>query len=187
MNLLLIIATKSDSMENTKTKDKFEIFLDRYFEKTFFKIRFVALIAAVSSSVAAISLFILGAYEIITPILTFPSHHNISRVEIDIIKSVDLFLFGLVMLIFSMGVYELFVSELEPAKIDGTRPNWMRFESIDDLKGYLIKVIVVIMVINFFELITENLNNLDFKFLVIPLGVMLIAFSLKLMHNNNKE
>ena len=48
-----------------------------------------------------------------------PFNENINNNELlfQIISSIDLFLIGIVLLIFGFGVYELFISEIEFAKI----------------------------------------------------------------------
>jgi uncharacterized membrane protein YqhA len=171
-------------------KDKFEKFLDERFEKPFFQLRYSILLVVISSLLAAISLFMMGAYAIIKPIVLLFQHQNIEKAELEIIKSIDLLLFGIIMLIFSFGIYDLFVSKLEPARRSGARPNWMKYKSVDDLKNQLIKVINIILVIYFFQIVTDkldNVGNLDYTFLVLPIGVVLISFASKLMHTNDKD
>ena len=55
-----------------------------------------------------------------------------------IISSIDLFLIGIVLLIFGFGVYELFISEIDFAKgkfADST----LKIKSLDQLKNKLLK------------------------------------------------
>ena len=79
------------------------------------------------------------------------SHGESSLIAL-LISSVDNYLFATVLLIFSMGLYELFVSKIDPAsRTSESRPNWLNVTSLDDLKGSLGKVILMILIVTFFE------------------------------------
>ncbi len=165
-------------------KDNFEKFLDRYFEGVFFKFRYLALIAVVFSLLGSVALFLIGGYEITHSILDFIKTHAAKDLELGLINGIDIFLFALIMMIFSMGVYDLFVSKLEPSHIEGARPAWIIFKNIDELKGSLAKVVVIILLITFFELVitmAPGFKN-SYELLVIPIGIVLIAWGIKLLH-----
>lgn len=105
-----------------------------------------------------------------------------------IISSVDKYLLATVMLIFSMGLYELFISKIDPAsRTAESRPNWLKVTSLDDLKGALGKVILMILIVTFFErsLDIEFLNAVDLMFFGI--GILLVAGALFLSHSKPKE
>ena len=68
----------------------------------------------------------------------------------NIISSIDLFLIGIVLLIFGFGVYELFINEIHFAKgkfADST----LKIKSLDQLKNKIIKVIIIVLIVKFFE------------------------------------
>ena len=91
------------------------------FEKGIWSTRFIVLIAVILSILSAIVLFVLGGWDIVQAIIF---HNPIFNESISsnndllfkIISSVDLFLIGIVLLIFGFGVYELFISEIDLAK-----------------------------------------------------------------------
>jgi len=173
----------TEPVEDT-TKDRFETFLDRHFEQPFFKMRYFALLAVIFSLVGSLFMMFVGAYDVVACIWTYLTAHDAIELELGLVKSLDVFLFALVMMIFSMGLYDLFISKLEPAHVSGARPNWIRFKNIDQLKTTLTKVIVIILIITFFELIMKHASSFThfYEFLVIPLGVLLIATALRLFH-----
>lgn len=54
--------------------------------------------------------------------------------------------------IFAMGIYELFISKIDPAsRTDESRPNWLQIHSLDDLKSAVGKVILMILIVRLFE------------------------------------
>jgi uncharacterized membrane protein YqhA len=181
------VANIFKKLQNTKegvdveNKDNFEKLLDKNFEPLFFKFRYFVIIAVLSTLFSSIVLFFLGAYETAISVANFISQHNVNILELGFIRSVDLFLFGLIMLIFSMGTYDLFVSKLDPADIAGIRPDWMHFKNIDELKFALAKVVIIILIIEFFEIVLTNNSNLTYNFLVVPIGILVIAGALRLL------
>jgi len=43
--------------------------------------------------------------------------HNNLQIEYLLIKAIDIFLLGLVLIIFSFGIYDLFISKLDPEEL----------------------------------------------------------------------
>ena len=96
------------------------------FEKGIWSTRFIVLIAVILSILSATVLFVLGGWDIVQAIVFYnPIFNEISIGSVNcsnndllfkIISSIDLFLIGIVLLIFGFGVYELFISEIDFAK-----------------------------------------------------------------------
>jgi uncharacterized membrane protein YqhA len=66
-----------------------------------------------------------------------------------IVEIVDGFLLASVLLIFSMGLYELFISKIDVAEGTETSNSVLHTNSLDDLKNRLAKVILMILIVNF--------------------------------------
>ena len=83
------------------------------FEKALWNLRFVVILAVILSIVASITLFVIGSWDILysviyqNPLLNAEVNNN-NDLLFKIISSIDLFLIGIVLLIFGFGVYELF-------------------------------------------------------------------------------
>ena len=162
-------------------------FIENIFESFLFNCRFFALIAVIAAIVASLSMFLKGGIEVFHGLQSFILECKTLDCQISdnhevivyFISSVDHFLFATVLLIFSMGIYELFISKIDPAdRQDDTRPNWLRIQSLDDLKGYLGKVIMMILIVNFFK-ISFNLKYAQpVDLLTLGGAVLLIALSL---------
>ena len=133
------------------------------FENFLWSTRFIVIIAVVLSIISSISLFLIGGWDIIqATILNNPLfNHEISNSNdllFKIISSIDLFLIGIVLLIFGFGVYELFISEIDFAKgkfADST----LKINSLDQLKNKIIKVIIIVLIVKFFEKVLKLSQN----------------------------
>ena len=68
-------------------------------------------------------------------------------------------------------------------------PNWLSFTNFGELKALFIKVIVLILSITFLEQIIINIdafsNNELYNILIIPIGILLITYSLNLMERKH--
>jgi len=133
------------------------------FEKGLWSTRFIVIIAVVLSIISSISLFLLGGWEIIqattfnNPLFNENINNN-NDLLFKIISSIDLFLIGIVLLIFGFGVNELFISEIDFAKgkfADST----LKINNLDQLKNKIIKVIIIVLIVKFFEKVLKLSHN----------------------------
>lgn len=169
----------------------------REFEKWLFGSRYLSLIAALGSVISAIFLFIEGIFIIYNGLVHHFFKNQMKDGKIDyeplfetLVSSVDVFLFALVLIIFGVGVYELFVSKIDPVERDNdNRPSWLRINSVDDLKGSLGKVILMVLIVSFFKHILE-LEKSDWgptTLLYLSIGILLIAAALFLTHKSHES
>ncbi|KAJ3690885.1 hypothetical protein LUZ61_020049 [Rhynchospora tenuis] len=80
-----------------------------------------------------------------------------------LVEAIDVYLIGTVMLVFGMGLYELFICNLDIAKTSSygsnllglfrlpERPKWLAIKSVNELKTKLGHVIVMVLLIGLFE------------------------------------
>tara|TARA_Y100000385_G_scaffold286848_1_gene349731 strand:- start:554 stop:1051 length:498 start_codon:yes stop_codon:yes gene_type:complete len=133
------------------------------FEKVLWSTRFIVIVAVVLSIISSISLFFIGGWDIIqATIFNNPLFNvdvnNSNDLLFKIISSIDLFLIGIVLLIFGFGVYELFISEIDFAK-DKFTDSTLKINSLDQLKNKIIKVIIIVLIVKFFEKVLKLSNN----------------------------
>lgn len=168
--------TREPEDAEAEIREDAESWLDKHFEPLFFELRYVILVPALASFVGALFVFALGVYEVYLA-FTYLLVPDIDLVTLNVIRAVDIFLVGLVLIIFSYGIYDLFISPLDPARSSDIGPDWMRFNDAGELKTVIVEVVLVILVILFFEVVRTNVDALDTpaSFLVIPLGILLIA------------
>lgn len=178
------VETRGPGELNPEKLDKSQIeeWLDSNFEPTFFKLRFLLLVPVLIAFVGAMVMFFVGGYKTYKALyaLILKSEFGGAAVTLPIIKGLDAFLIGIILIIFSFGVYDFFVSKLDPADYAGVRPDWFKFESTGELKNKLIELVLVILAIQFFEQMVANVDNFDrpVLYLIIPTGAAILAVSL---------
>ena len=162
----------------------------RLFENGLYYSRYLTILAVIGSLVSAIVLFIRGSIVVVNGVMDFATglSENESEYEnllVAFVSSVDIYLFAMVLIIFGMGIYELFINKIDPVerKAD-SRPSWLRVSSIDDLKSSLGKVILMVLIVSFFK------HSLDIRFasaldlLLLAVGVVLVALALFIAHKH---
>jgi uncharacterized membrane protein YqhA len=99
-----------------------------------------------------------------------------------IVEVVDGYLLATVMLIFSLGLYELFISDIDQAHGSKASSKILVIGSLDDLKSRLAKVILMILIVTLFEeaLNIKIENPLDLLYL--GASIALVAAALYLSH-----
>jgi uncharacterized membrane protein YqhA len=99
-----------------------------------------------------------------------------------VVGAVDGFLLGAVMLIFSLGLYELFISKIDAAENVKGASKILIINSLDDLKDKLAKVIVLILIVMFFEQAIFLKPTEPLELLYYALAITMIALALYLTH-----
>ena len=163
-------------------KSSSEVWLDSNFEPTFFRLRYFLLVPVIVSFIGSMVMFTVGSYNTYKAVyaLVVEGSYGGSPVILPIIKALDAFLIGIILVIFSFGIYDFFISKLEPAEHAGLRPDWFKFETTGELKTKLIEVVLVILAIKFFEQIIGNTDQFTepVLYLIIPTGAAILAISL---------
>ena len=164
-------------------------------ERVLFSFRYISWIAILCSFTGSLLMFFIGALKTYKAfaimLLGKIPHESLGRLKpVDavtayLIKSLDAFLIALVLLIFSYGVYSLFISK--HSDIDETGAlKWINIPSIAHLKNTLAEVIIVVLFVKFLEVALLNLGNLTWELLVLPGSILLLALSLKFLDLRGK-
>ncbi|MCH5232794.1 MAG: YqhA family protein [Muribaculaceae bacterium] len=162
------------------------------FEDILYYSRYFSFIAVVGAILSSFILFIQGFGLIIKGLVGF-FHNPTERYEAlfeQLVSSVDVFLFALVLIIFGVGVYELFIANIDPEdKPADTRPTWLKISSVDDLKSSLGKVILMVLIVSFFKHVLEISAEMwsPTALLYLAIGILLIAGALYLTHKSGSE
>lgn len=152
-------------------------------------IRYLTIIAVVSSLAGALLMFIIGATKTVRAYIAYFGQpfdpENPERLKAAdqatayLIQSIDIFLIALVLMIFAVGVYKLFIRENEPT--DYKIFAWIKINSVQQLKRILAELVVVILFVKFLEVALVNLNSLEWEMLVLPAAILLLALSVKFL------
>jgi uncharacterized membrane protein YqhA len=165
--------------------------VEEFFESALYNCRFFVLLAVLGSLAASFVLFLKGTEEIVQGVRSFvnipspfsPSAADNRLIILAFIPAVDNYLFATVLLIFSMGSYELFISKIDPSwRGPSSRPNWLNINGLDDLKTHVGEVVIMILIINFFELAFSLSMDRPLDLLMLGGGILLVALSLYVTH-----
>ena len=87
----------------------------------------------------------------------------------------------MVLYVLRIGMFQLFVSP------NLRVPEWMRVENLDDLKGHLINVTVVLLAISFLAIVVEWHGDRSVLYLEAALtGVILALYTFLLVHQRHE-
>ncbi|KAJ8451202.1 hypothetical protein Cgig2_013974 [Carnegiea gigantea] len=170
--------------------------------------RFLALLAIGGSLAGSLLCFLNGCVYIVEAYKTYWNYclkgiHG-GQMVLRLVEAIDVYLAGTVMLIFAMGLYGLFISNIPPnehptvdrALKDSSlfgmfalkeRPRWMKISSLDELKTKVGHVIVMILLVKMFErskmvTIATGLDLLSYS-----VCIFLSSASLYVLHNLHKS
>jgi uncharacterized membrane protein YqhA len=101
----------------------------------------------------------------------FPVGHQVGYFLLDI----DLFLIGVTLLISAIGLYELFIRDIPDGQA-GSLPGWLEIRDLNDLKGRVIAMIVLVLGVTFVEVTVDSPNGL--QALELGGGVALVIIAL---------
>ncbi|MBA1437796.1 MAG: YqhA family protein [Epsilonproteobacteria bacterium] len=161
--------------------------LEKVFENGLWGSRFIIILAVVFGLLGAIVLFAVASFDIYDTlklvINTYSNHehpeHFHELVIGGIIGAVDFYLIGIVMLLFSFGLYELFISDIDVAREDEERENKiLSIHSLDQLKDKISKVIVMVLVVNFFQKVGLASYTAPLELLYMALSITAVAVGL---------
>lgn len=169
-------------------------FLENLFEGSLWNSRFVILLAVIGSLFAGFAIFYMATVDVVYLVMhalhyADPEMADEARKALHdstvthIVEVVDGYLLATVMLIFSLGLYELFISDIDQAHGSRASSKILVIGSLDDLKSRLAKVIIMILIVTLFE---EALNmKLQSPIDLLYLGgsIALIALALYLTHS----
>lgn len=138
--------------------------------------RFTILLAIAGTSLSAIAVML---YALIVVLKVIWHAFTDSSFEVDgakhlvveLIEMTDFFLFGMVLYVVAMGMYQLFVNPDIPV------PDWMRVHSLDDLKTQLINVIAVLLAVSFLAVAVSWTSDRAILSFGIAIAVVILALA----------
>lgn len=167
--------------------------IERLFEGALWKSRFFVVVAVVASMVAALTMLYITTVDLWYAVLHVVHYADpglsaeARKVLHDdtvthIVEVVDGYLLATVMLIFALGLYELFVSDIDEARESRTSSKILVIESLDDLKTRLAKVILMILIVKLFEHAVKIELGGALELLYLGAAIALVGLALYLTH-----
>lgn len=168
--------------------------LEKLFEGALWNSRFVILAGVLGSLFAGFAIFYMATVDVVY-LVSHALHYADPEMSAEarnalhdstvthIVGVVDGYLLATVLLIFSLGLYELFISDIDQAKDDRRASSKILvINSLDDLKSRLAKVILMIMIVTLFEQALNMKLTTPIDLLYLGGSIALVALALYLTH-----
>lgn len=168
-------------------------FIENIFEGGLWNSRFIILAAVVGSLFAGFAIFYMATIDVWNLVQHVVHYGDAEMTEAarkalhdstvtHIVEVVDGYLLATVMLIFSLGLYELFISDIDQAHGSKSSSKILVINSLDDLKSRLAKVVIMIMIVTLFEQALNMKMQTPLDLLYLGGSIALIAGALYLSH-----
>ena len=164
--------------------------LEHVFEGILWKSRLVVLVAVIASLLVSFAIFFMATVDVGYMLLHLTHYPDLPKGEREmlhdetithVVQVIDGYLLATVLLIFALGLYELFISRIDQADYsDASRI--LSIRNLDDLKNRLAKVILMILIVKFFEHAIGMKFATPFDMLYFAGGIALIGLALFLAH-----
>lgn len=105
------------------------------------------------------------------------SHMRLETIA-DVVGIVDGYLIASILIIFSLGIYELFLNKINRAEGSEFASRLLLIRSLDDLKDRLANMILLILIVKFFQQALNTKFTSALEVLYLAVGVVLVAGSL---------
>jgi uncharacterized membrane protein YqhA len=82
-----------------------------------------------------------------------------------LLEAIDVYLTATVLVILAIGLFELFIQQID-------LPPWLVINTLDDLKGKLLDILVIVLAIKFVEKLVSAKSALDVLWYGLAVGVV---------------
>lgn len=170
--------------------------MEKIFESFLWKSRLVVLAAVIISLVSSLAMFYMATIDsayMISHLIEYPTLADAERIALrsttitHVVELIDGYLLAIVLLIFALGLYELFISKIDDAETAENASQVLLINSLDDLKSRLSKVIVMILIVKFFEHALGMRFESPIDLLAFAGGIALIGLALYLTHASDSH
>ena len=169
-------------------------YIESIFEGSMWNSRYVILAAVLGSLFSGFAVFYMATVDVVYLVqhtlhyadtgLTDEARKVLhDRTVSHIVEVVDGYLLGTVMMIFALGLYELFISDIDQAHGSKASSKILVINNLDDLKSRLAKVIRMIMIVTLFEEALNMKMTSPIDLLYLGASIALIALALYLTHS----
>ncbi len=176
--------------ERARAEDaKESTWIENFFEGTLWRSRYLVIMAVVSSLLGSMVLFIIGSLDMVDVlkktwgyyILGDHSYDLHAKVVGELIGAIDLYLIAVVLLIFSFGIYELFVSQIDEAQ-ESESSQILEIRSLDELKDKIAKVIIMVLIVRYFQMLLDMSFNGALEMLYLAISILGLSLALFFLH-----
>lgn len=161
-------------------------------ERAVDRLRFISLIAVFASGLGSILMFIIGAIKTARAYMAYfggigyQPDVSAKQTIVYMIQALDVFLIGLVLMIFAGAIYSLFIRPEESGSIPSK--SWVKIKSITELKKILIELVIVILFVKTLEgALGVEAGGYVWEHLVLPTAILMLALAYKFMGYRSQD
>jgi uncharacterized membrane protein YqhA len=145
------------------------------------KIRYLAVVIVILAVLHALAFLVMGAKSAFKGYMHLFDREGESRPGLELLHSLDFMFISLVLIVLALGIARLFL--LDPGSGEVAHlPEWLRIESISELKVLLWETILTsLLIIGLSDLTEGILGKLDWSVLLTPVAILILALSLFFM------
>lgn len=158
-----------------------------------FNARYLCILPVAFSLLGSLLMFSIGvlktfqAFAVFFAGVTAPSPKNSSSVyeaAVILIRSVDAFLIGLFLIVFSYSTYALFLKGQKTDRDQGPF-SWLRMDGLDQLKTALAQLVIIILFVLFLDrMMASETVTLGFQDLVLPIAILCLSAAKRLLRRD---
>ncbi|MDO5046005.1 YqhA family protein [Campylobacter sp.] len=160
-----------------------------FFERALLASNKFTILPVIFGLLGAIVLFIIASYDVLVIMADVwnyffkgihPENFHSDVVAV-IVGAIDLYLMALVLYIFSFGIYELFISEIEALK-ESKQSKVLEVHSLDELKDKIGKVIIMVLIVNFFQRVLHANFTTPLEMTYLAASILALCLGLYFLH-----
>jgi uncharacterized membrane protein YqhA len=149
--------------ETVEKENHIQTPIEKIFEQFLWNSRLIILVPVIMSLAATVGVVVITTVDTLSlfgkvfdytnPMMEAAIRSHM-RLEIlaQIVTVIDGYLLAAIMLIFALGLYELFIGKIDIAENSSFAARLLHIASIDDLKNRLARVVLLILIVKFFQL-----------------------------------
>ena len=160
-------------------------------ERGIWSSRFLMIVAVVASLVVALLMLYIATVDVIYLLAQAPGYaspgtppevraHVHGVIVARVAEIVDGYLFAAIMIIFGLGLYELFINRSAFGRQNAGGSSVLVVRDIDDLKERLAKLVFLILLVRYFEYALDQPVSTALELLYLAIGIALVAVAIYL-------
>lgn len=172
--------------------------IERFFEGTLWRSRLVVVVAVIASVLVGIGVFYMTTVDTVIMLSHLAGYADPSLADdarramrlslvAEVVAIVDGYLLAAIMLILALGLYELFVNRIDESQGSEFASRLLLIRSFDDLKDRLARVVLLILIVKFFQQALRLKYEDTQDLLFLALGIVLIGAAIYLSHRRDNH
>jgi uncharacterized membrane protein YqhA len=163
--------------------------LERAFERGLWASRLLVVAAVLVTVALAVGALVLATFDALYTVRLLAQYADLGlggdardalRTEVvtAIVKSLDGYLIAALLLIVALGLYELFVNRIDPATGSPAARRLLQVRDLEDLKQRVAKLVVLVLVVEFFQQALRLPISGALELLWLGLGILVVSAAL---------